>query len=369
MVFVGVKYNSFNQKLIELHKQDEEILAKYGIAVDIEDDECFNCGSEKLNFFYSKTNKEGVERGYLKCKCFSCNFTGDVLDIVKVVDPNLKNSKPGAIVEYLLSKEFQKRPNIIDTNREYTGVKKVRRKDKKEKPITDYIKYINMWYGNLKIRLIEKNEEITSYLYKRGFNQDDFKYMYGYLGLEDWTNEDTGKNYQNFIFPCSDYSFIRRLIKEYYTKKGKLLRYMNSKSLEKTEHYCYLFEMVTVDRIIKNNFFNIYVCEGTFDTLTVRILFKNQCLCFATGGAGSNHNLIANKLKNIAKEVFFKTKKRLNIVTLFDVDKAGEKGKDNLTELLKDDYIRVYKNFSKKQFNRSELENNLYIIDNNLKKL
>ena len=303
------------------------------------------------------------------------------MDIVKAVDPNLKNFKPGAIVEYLLSEEFQKRPNIIDTNREYTGVKKVRKKDKKEKPITDYIKYINMWYGNLKIRLIEKNEEITSYLYKRGFNQDDFKYMYGYLGLEDWTNEDTGKNYQNFIFPCSDYSFIRRLIKEYYTKKGKLLRYMNSISVPKTEHYCYLLEMVTVNRIIKNNFYNIYICEGTFDTLSVRILFKNQCLCFATGGAGSNHNLIANKLKNIAKEVFFKTKKRLNIVTLFDVDKAGEKGKDNLAELLKDDYIRVYKNFSKMilkngkdineelQINRNELENNLHIIDNNLKEL
>ena len=381
MAFVGVKYNSFNQKLIELHKQDEEILAKYGIQTDIEDDECFNCGAEKLNFFYSKTNKEGVERGYLKCKCFSCNFTGDVLDIVKVVDPNLKNSKPGAIVEYLLSKEFQEKPNIIDTNREYTGVKKVRKKDKKEKPITDYIKYINMWYGNLKIRLIEKNEEITSYLYKRGFNKDDFKYMYGYLGLEDWTNKDTGKNYQNFIFPCSNYSFIRRLIKEYYTKNGKLLRYMNSKSLEKTEHYCYLLEMVTVDRIIKNNFYNIYICEGTFDTLTIRILFKNQCLCFATGGAGSNHNLIANKLKNVAKEVFLKSGKKLNIITMFDVDTVGEKGKDNLAELLKDDCIRVYKNFSKMilkngkdineelQINRSELENNLYIIDNNLKEL
>ena len=381
MAFVGVKYNSFNQKLIEVHKQDEEILAKYGIQTDIEDDECFVCGAEKLNFFYSKTNKEGVERGYLKCKCFSCNFTGDVLDIVKVVDPNLKNSKPGAIVEYLLSEEFQKRPNIIDTNKEYTGVKKVRKKDKKEKPITDYIKYINMWYGNLKIRLIEKNEEITSYLYKRGFNQDDFKYMYGYLGLEDWTNEDTGKNYQNFIFPCSDYSFIRRLIKEYYTKKGKLLRYMNSISVPKTEHYCYLLEMVTVNRIIKNNFYNIYICEGVFDTLTVRILFKNQCLCFATGGAGSNQNLIANKLKNIAKEVFLKSGKKLNIVLLFDVDIVGEKGKDNLAELLKDDCIRVYQNFSKMilksakdineelQINRNELENNLHIIDNNLKEL
>lgn len=385
MAFVGVKFDNFNKKLIEVHKQDEEILAKYGIAVDIEDDECFNCGAEKLNFFYSKNTNiktQGEEkRGYLKCKCFSCNFTGDVLDIVKAVDPNLKNYKPGAIVDYLLSEEFQKRPNIIDVNREYTRVKKVRRKDKKEKPITDYIKYINMWYGNLKIRLIEKNEEITSYLYKRGFNQEDFKYMYGYLGLEDWTNEDTGKNYQNFIFPCSDYSFIRRLIKEYYNKKGKLFRYMNSVSVPKTEHYCYLLEMVTVNRIIKNNFYNIYICEGTFDTLTVRILFKNQCLCFATGGAGNNHNLIAERLKNIAKEVFLKSGKKLNIITLFDVDAVGEKGKDNLAELLKSDYINVYKNFSKMilkngkdineefQINRNNLENNLYIIDNNLKEL
>lgn len=385
MAFVGVKFDNFNKKLIEVHKQDEEILAKYGIAVDIEDDECFNCGAEKLNFFYSKNTNikiQGEEkRGYLKCKCFSCNFTGDVLDIVKAVDPNLKNYKPGAIVDYLLSEEFQKRPNIIDVNREYTRVKKVRRKDKKEKPITDYIKYINMWYGNLKIRLLEKNEEITSYLYKRGFNQDDFRYMYGYLGLEDWTNEDTGKNYQNFIFPCSDYSFIRRLIKEYYNKKGKLFRYMNSVSVPKTEHYCYLLEMVTVNRIIKNNFYNIYICEGTFDTLTVRILFKNQCLCFATGGAGNNHNLIAERLKNIAKEVFLKSGKKLNIITLFDVDAVGEKGKDNLAELLKSDYINVYKNFSKMilkngkdineefQINRNQLENNLYIIDNNLKEL
>lgn len=56
MAFIGVKYNSFNQKLIELHKQDEEILAKYGIQTDIEDDECFVCGAEKLNFFYTKIN-------------------------------------------------------------------------------------------------------------------------------------------------------------------------------------------------------------------------------------------------------------------------------------------------------------------------
>ena len=381
MAFVGVKYNSFNQKLIEVHKQDEEILAKYGIAVDIEDDECFVCGAEKLNFFYSKTNKEGVERGYLKCKCFSCNFTGDVLDIVKVVDPNLKNSKPGMIVEYLLSEEFKKRPNIIDTNKEYTGVKKVRKKDKKEKPIIDYIKFINIWYGNLKIRLSERNEEITSYLYKRGFNKDDFKYMYGYLGLEDWTNEDTGKNYQNFIFPCSDYSFIRRLIKEYYTKNAKLLRYMNSKSLEKTEHYCYLLEMVTVDRIIKNNFFNIYICEGTFDTLTLRILFKNQCLCFATGGAGSNHNLIADRLKKVAKEVYFRTGKRLNLIPLYDTDTAGEKGQNNLAEALKNDYVRVFNNISKMvlkkgkdvneelQKNRENLEYVLNYVDSKLKEL
>lgn len=57
MAFVGVKYNSFNQKLIEVHKQDEEILAKYGIQTDIEDDECFVCGAEKLNFFIARQIK------------------------------------------------------------------------------------------------------------------------------------------------------------------------------------------------------------------------------------------------------------------------------------------------------------------------
>ena len=123
MAFVGVKFDNFNKKLIEVHKQDEEILAKYGIQTDIEDDECFVCGAEKLNFFYSKNTNvktQGEEkRGYLKCKCFSCNFTGDVLDIVKAVDPNLKNYKPGAIVDYLLSEEFQKRPNIIDEDTLY----------------------------------------------------------------------------------------------------------------------------------------------------------------------------------------------------------------------------------------------------------
>lgn len=133
MAFVGVKFDNFNKKLIEVHKQDEEILAKYGIQTDIEDDECFVCGAEKLNFFYSKNTNvktQGEEkRGYLKCKCFSCNFTGDVLDIVKAVDPNLKNYKPGAIVDYLLSEEFQKRPNIIDVNREFTREQKQILKD------------------------------------------------------------------------------------------------------------------------------------------------------------------------------------------------------------------------------------------------
>ena len=343
MAFVGVKFDNFNRKLIEVHKQDEEILAKYGIQTDIEDDECFVCGAEKLNFFYSSTTKEGVERGYLKCKCFSCNFTGDVLDIVKKLDPKLANAKMGEIVNYLLSKEFAEKSTKIDPNREYKTVKRYRKKDKKEQKQKDYINFNNMVCGNLKIRLKEKDKEITNYLHNRGFTNDDFKYMFGYLGIEDWKSEKTEINYQNFIFPCSNYSFIRRLIKDYHSKKdNKLIRYMNSERVEKTEHYCYLLEMVTVDRIIKNNFYNIYICEGTFDTLTVRILFKNQCLCFATGGAGSNHNLIAERLKKVAKEVYFKTGKRLNLIPLFDIDMAGEKGQNNLVEILKNDYVKVF---------------------------
>ena len=342
---VGVKYTNFNKKLELLHSKDIEILEKFGINHEIEDEICFNCGAEKLNFFYSKNVNERTQaeekRGYLKCKCFNCNFTGDVIDIARKLDPFLKNKRNGEIIDFLLSKEFLNRPNKIDVNRQYTTIKKVRKKQKNEKKILTYYNIINTFIVNFKLH---RTEEINQYLYSRGFTDEDINYMKGYVGLEEWGE------YRNIIFPCSDYSFIRRLIKDYYAKedieKKKKVRYINSYNLEKTTHHCYLLEMLRSRRIIENNFFNIYVCEGVFDTLTVRVALKNKCLAFSTGGAVSTQDLIATRTKEVAEEVYKKMNKKLNIVLLFDNDQVGEKGQEKLYNLLKDcEYINIYKNF------------------------
>lgn len=376
---VGVKYSNFNKKLELLHQKDIEILEKFGINHEIENEICFSCGAEKLNFFYSKNTNERTlaeeKRGYLKCKCFNCNFTGDVIDIARVVEPSLKFKKTGEIVDFLLSKEFLERPNKIDVNRQYTTIKKVRKKQKNEKKILTYYNIINTFIVNFKLH---RTEEIENYLYSRGFIKEDFKLMNGYVGLEEWGE------YRNIIFPCSDYSFIRRLIKDYYAKedieKKKKVRYINSYNLERTLHHCYLLEMIRSRRIIENDFYNIYVCEGVFDTLTVRVALKNQCLAFSTGGAVSTQNLIANRIKEVAEEVFRKTSKKLNIILLFDNDNAGEKGQEKLYNLIKNcEYINVYKNFVPmllkecKDINEAFIKDretfitNLQIIDKNLR--
>lgn len=378
---VGVKYTNFNKKLELLHSKDVEILEKFGINHEIENEICFSCGAEKLNFFYSKNTNEKTlaeeKRGYLKCKCFNCNFNGDVIDIARVVEPSLKFKKTGEIVNFLLSKEFLERPNKIDTNREYTSIKKVRKKEKNDKKFLTYYNVINTFIVNFKLH---RTEEIENYLYSRGFIKEDFKLMNGYVGLEEWGE------YRNIIFPCSDYSFIRRLIKDYYakedTEKKKKVRYINSYNLEKTTHHCYLLEMIRSRRIIENGFYNIYVCEGVFDTLTVRVALKNKCLAFSTGGAVSTQDLIANRIKEVAKEVYTKTNKKLNIILLFDNDNAGEKGQEKLYNLIKGyEYINVYKNFVPlllkecKDINeaftkdRETFITNLQIIDKNLKEL
>lgn len=378
---VGVKYSNFNKKLELLHSKDIEILEKFGINHEIENEICFSCGAEKLNFFYSKNINERTlaeeKRGYLKCKCFNCNFSGDVIDIARKLDPFLKNKRNGEIIDFLLSKEFLERPNKIDNNRQYSTIKKVRKKQKNEKKILTYYNIINTFIVNFKLH---RTEEIENYLYSRGFIKEDFKLMNGYVGLEEWGE------YRNIIFPCSDYSFIRRLIKDYYakedTEKKKKVRYINSYNLEKTTHHCYLLEMIRSRRIIENNFFNIYVCEGVFDTLTVRVALKNKCLAFSTGGAVSTQDLIANRIKEVAEEVFKKTSKKLNITLLFDNDQVGEKGQEKLYNLIKDcEYINVYKNFvplllkNSKDINeaftkdRETFITNLQIIDKNLKEL
>ena len=384
-MYVGVKNKNYNDKLEKLHSTEEKILDHYGIVPTSENMNCFKCGAEKLGFFIAKNKNENdieSKRNYLKCKCWSCNFVGDILDIVKLIDIRFKNKKNTEIVDLLLTDRFFKvKPPYFynqETNlKKSKTVKVIEIEDKKK----DYIKFLNAAEGNF-IKIINKDLEVPrvfNYIKNRGFQKEDFKYLRGYLGVEIQEREEHNPN---LIFKCTNYTFTRRFLTERMdVKTRKLQRYQNSKSLLDSAHYCYLLEMITMDRIIRNRFHNIYICEGIFDALSVRILFKNQCLAFATGGAVSNHNLIAERLKKVAKEVYFRTGKRLNLIPLYDTDTAGEKGQNNLAEALKSDYIRVFNNISKMvlkkgkdvneelQKNRENLEYVLNYVDSKLKEL
>lgn len=384
-MYVGVKNKNFNDKLEKLHSIEEKILDHYGIVPTSENMNCFKCGAEKLGFFVAKNkNENDIEnkRNYLKCKCWSCNFTGDILDIVKLIDIRFKNKKNAEIVDLLLGDRFFKvKPpyyyNNQETNLKSKLVKVIETEDKKK----DYIKFLNAAEGNF-IKIINRDIDVPrvfNYIKNRGFKKEDFRYLRGYLGIEIQEKEEHNPN---LIFKCTDYTFTRRFLTERMdVKTRKLQRYQNSKSLLDSAHYCYLLEMVTLDRIIRNNYRNIYICEGIFDALSVRVLLKNQCLCFAAGGAVSNHSLIAERLKKVAKEVYFRTGKRLNLIPLYDTDTAGEKGQNNLAEVLKNDYVRVFNNISKMvlkegkdineelQKDRENLEYVLNYVDNKLKEL
>lgn len=383
-MYVGVKNKNYNEKLEKLHSTEEKILDHYGIVPTSSGMNCFKCGVEKLGFFIAKNKSENdieSKRNYLKCKCWSCNFTGDILDIVKLIDIRFKNKKNTEIVDLLLTDRFFKvKPPYYynqETNLKHKMVKVIETEDKKK----DYIKFLNAAEGNF-IKIINRDIEVPrvfDYIKNRGFKKEDFKYLRGYVGVEIQENEEHNPN---LIFKCTDYTFTRRFLTERMdVKTRKLQRYQNSKSLSDSSHYCYLFEMVTEDRIIRNRYYNIFICEGIFDALSVRVLLKNQCLCFASGGAVSNHNLIAERLKKVAKEVYFRTGKRLNLIPLFDTDKAGEKGQNNLAEVLKNDYVRVFNNISKMvlkkgkdvneelQKNRENLEYVLNYVDKKLKEL
>ena len=384
-MYVGVKNKNYNDKLEKLHSIEEKILDHYGIVPTSQNMNCFKCGVEKLGFFIAKNKSENDienKRNYLKCKCWNCNFTGDILDIVKLIDIRFKNKKNTEIIDLLLTDRFFKvKPPYYynqETNLKKTKMVKVIETEDKKK---DYIKFLNAAEGNF-IKIINRDIEVPrvfNYIKNRGFKKEDFKYLRGYVGVEIQESEEHNPN---LIYKCTDYTFTRRFLTERMdVKTRKLQRYQNSKSLLDSAHYCYLLEMVTEDRIIRNNYRNIYICEGIFDALTVRVLLKNQCLCFASGGAVSNHNLIADRLKKVAKEVYFRTGKRLNLIPLYDTDTAGEKGQNNLAEVLKNDYVRVFNNISKMilkegkdlnkelQKNRENLEYVLNYVDNKLKEL
>lgn len=319
----NIKSLNFKDKLEKIHILEYKIFNYYG--VDLDNFYCPHCNSKRMKPF--KSNKGE----YHKLKCYGCSSTLDILDIAKLMDSNLKNLNPGAVVDYLLSLDYSN----IESASQVEQIKK----SKSDPFLIDYDEFIADSLNKFN-RAVENNSNELEYLYSRGYTHQDLEFLKNYLGLDEQNN---------IVFACTKESFILRLLKPWHDKNGKEIRYKNSPRLEKTRHYCYLLDTVNQDNIIKNNY-NIFVFEGVFDTITFRILCKNKCLAFSTGGADSNHNLIADKINNIASQLNYK----INIFILFDNDEAGENNTSLLAELFNKNYINVYTKMSKFLFKNSK---------------
>lgn len=341
-----IKSFSFKEKLEKVHNIEDQIFNLY--SVDLHNFYCPRCNDKRLKPYRSN------QGGYIKLKCYGCNVDYDVLDIVKIVDERLKNFKVGAVVDYLLS---------ID----YTNVSSIPQlKEKTENLLdNDYDEFIADALNKFNRAVDTKNANELEYLYSRGYTHQDLKLLKNFLGLDEQNN---------IVFACSIESYILRLLKPWYDKKkDKEIRYQNSVKLKNTRHYCYLLDTVNQDNIIKNNY-NIFLFEGVFDTITFRILCKNKCLAFATGGADSNHSLIADKINDIAGRLNHK----VNVFILFDNDEAGENNTSLLAELFNKSYINVYTKLSKFLFknnkdisdefknNRAELQERINCLINKI---
>lgn len=319
----NIKSLSFKEKLEKVHSLEEKIFNYYG--VDIENFYCPHCNSRKMKPFKSN------QGDYHKIKCYGCNTNLDVLDIAKLIDTNLKNANPGAIVDYLLEIDYSNvtiASPIIET-------KKIKLQ------IDDYDEFIADSLNKFNRAVNTNNSNKLEYLYSRGYTHQDLDFFKNLLGL------DTDNN---IVFVCSYYSYIIRLIKPWYDKKEKKeVRYSNSKKLDKTEHYCFQFELVREENIIKSNF-NIFIYEGVFDALTFKLVTENKFLTFATGGATNNHSLIADRINKIAGALNHK----VNVFIMFDNDKTGEYNATLLADLFNKNYINVYKDMSKFLFKNSK---------------
>ena len=320
----NIKSLAFKDKLEKIHSLEYKILSYYG--VDLDNFYCPHCNSKRMKPF--KSNKGE----YHKLKCYGCSSTLDILDIAKLMDSNLKNLNPGAVVDHLLSLDYSN----IESASQVEQIKK----SKSDPFLIDYDEFIADALNKFNRAVNTNNSKELEYLYSRGYSYEDLIYLKNYLGIDE---------NNNIMFACSRESYILRLLKPWHDKNGKEIRYKNSPRLENTRHYCYLLDTVNQDNIIKNNY-NIFVFEGVFDTLTFRILCKNKCLCFATGGADSNHNLIANKINDIASRLNYK----VNVFILFDNDEAGEHNTTLLAELFNKNYINVYTKMSKFLFKNSK---------------
>lgn len=336
-----IKFLSFKEKLEKIHSLEYKILSYYG--VDLDNFYCPHCNSKRMKPFKSNRGE------YHKLKCYGCSINIDILDIAKLMDSNLKNANPGAVVDYLLNIDYS---NV-------TIASPVPESKKKILP-DDYDEFIADALNKFNRATDTNNSQELQYLYSRGYTHQDLQFLKNFVGLDEQNN---------IVFACSRESFILRLLKPWHDKKGKEIRYKNSPRLEKTRHYCYLLDTVNQDNIIKNNY-NIFLFEGAFDTITFRILCKNKCLAISTGGADSNHNLIADKINNIASQLDHK----INIFILFDNDKAGENNTSLIAKLFNKNYINVYTKMSKFLFKNSkdisdEFKNNRAELETRIKYL
>ena len=318
----NIKSLTFKDKLEKIHQLEDKIFNYY--SIDINNFCCPNCNDKRLKPFKSKIDS------HIKMKCYGCSSTLDIIDLVKIIDSNLKNLAPGKIVDHLLSLNYS---NIESAS----PVEQIK---KSKLDLIDYDEFIADSLNKFNRAVVTNNADELEYLYNRGYTHQDLEFLKNYLGIDEQNN---------IVFACSRESYILRLLKPWHDKNGKKIRYKNSPRLEKTRHYCYLLDTVNQDNIIKNNY-NIFLFEGGFDTLTFRILCKNKCLAFSTGGADSNHTLIANKINNIANELNHK----INIFICFDNDEAGEHNTSLIAELFDKNYINIYKNMSKFLFKNSK---------------
>ena len=339
-----IKSLSFKEKLEKIHNLENKIFNYYG--VDINNFYCHNCNNKRLKPFKSKKDS------HIKLKCYGCNSNLDILDIAKLMDSNLKNLNPGAVVDYLLSLNYSN----IESASQVEQIKK----SKSDPFLIDYDEFIADSLNKFNRATDTNNSQELQYLYSRGYTHQDLQFLKNFVGLDEQNN---------IVFACSRESYILRLLKPWHDKKGKEIRYKNSVRLEKTRHYCYLLDTVNIDNIIKNNY-NIFIFEGAFDTITFRILCNNKCLAFSTGGADSNHNLIANKINNIASQLNYK----INIFILFDNDEVGENNTSLLAKLFNKNYINIYTKMSKFLFKNSkdisdEFKNNRAELETRIKYL
>lgn len=320
----NIKSLAFKDKLEKIHQLEDKIFNYYG--VDINNFYCPQCNDKRLKPFKSKIDS------HIKLKCYGCSSTLDIIDLVKEIDSNLKNLTAGKVVDYLLSLNYS---NIESAS----SVEQIK-KTKLDPSLKDFDEFIGDSLNKFNRAVDTNNNNELEYLYSRGYTHKDLELLKNFIGLDEQNN---------IVFPCTIESYILRLLKPWHDKKGKEIRYKNSVRLEKTRHYCYLLDTVNIDNIIKNNY-NIFLFEGVFDTITFRILCKNKCLAFATGGADSNHDLIANKINDIASQLNYK----INIFVLFDNDEAGEHNTSLIAELFNKNYINVYTKISKFLFKNSK---------------